>query len=317
MSLNESVLVESRTARDNQLECLSHERATEALNRAKALLFAVWQGTGVTTTEEIVRYYDVEASVVRHASKQYRDELISDCWREVKGAENLKSLRSIGCEFFSLPEATTRVAIWTPRAALRLGMVLRDSLVAKVIRTVLLDAVEHIPALTQENERMRLELQLIQAKQRYLETSHAIQLSTSPATLAWLRGETPPPPKVEYRERFIDAATRKEIGSGEGRLLTQLMADAGLNPKSTKHRQKVKRILKSCGFDYDRQQGWVMASYLNKYPVLEDKTYEQALKAVLAEVADEGAEPNLFVQHLQQSSLSRQSQALQFEGVEN
>jgi len=162
----------------------------------------------------------------------------------------------------------------------------------------------------QETERMKLELQLLQAKQRLLDTSYAIQLSTSPATLAWLRGETPPPPKVEYRDRFIDAATRKEIDSSSGRSLTQLIADAGLNPKSTKHRQKVKHILKNCGFDYDRQQEWVTASYLNKYPVLEDQTYEQALRAVLAEIADQGTEANLFVHHLQQSALTGRSQSL-------
>ncbi len=166
-----------------------------------------------------------------------------------------------------------------------------------------------------EIELKKLDLQLIQAKHRYLETSHAIQLSTSPATLAWLRGETPPPPKVEYRERFVDPRTGKELGSAEGRSLTQLITDAGLNPKSTKHRQQVKRILKSCGFDYDKQQCWVTASYLNKYPVLEDKTYERVLRAVLAEIAAEGAEANLFVHHFEASVLTgqSQSQALQIE----
>ncbi len=316
MILAESVLVESRTARDNQLERVSNERATVALNRAKALLFGLWQGTEVTTTEEIARYYEVESSVVRHASKQYRVELLSDGWREVKGTESLKSFRGIGCEVFSLPVATTRVAVWTPRAALRLGMVLRDSAVAKAVRTVLLDTVQHvIPALNHENERIRLELQLIQAKHRYLETSHAIQLSTSPATLAWLRGETPPPPKIEYRERFVDPRTGKELGTAEGRSLTQLITDAGLNPKSTKDRQQVKQILKNCGFDYDKQQCWVTASYLNKYPVLEDKTYERVLRAVLAEIAAEGAEANLFVHHFEKSVLTgqSQSQALQIE----
>lgn len=121
MILADSVFVESRTARDNQLERMSHERTVEALNRAKALLFAVWQGTAVTTTEEIVRYYNVESSVVRHASKQYRDELVSDGWREIKGTESLKSLRNMGCEVFSLPEATTRVAIWTQPSCLTPG----------------------------------------------------------------------------------------------------------------------------------------------------------------------------------------------------
>ncbi len=168
---------------------------------------------------------------------------------------------------------------------------------------------EKVSPQSQELELKKLELQLVQAKQRYLETSHAIQLSTSPATLAWLRGETPPPPKIEYRERFVDPRTGKELGSAEGRSLTQLITDAGLNPKSTKDRQQVKRILKNCGFDYDKQQCWVTASYLNKYPVLEDKTYERVLRAVLAEIAAEGAETNLFVHHFGASVLTGQSQS--------
>ena len=88
--VSDSVLVESKSARDNQLERVPHERALEILNKAKALLVALWKGTGVTTTEEIARYYEVESSVVRHASKQHRDELLNDGWREVKGQENLK-----------------------------------------------------------------------------------------------------------------------------------------------------------------------------------------------------------------------------------
>lgn len=50
----------------------------------------------------------------------------------------------------------------------------------------------------QEIERMKLELQLLQVKQRYLDVSYAIQLSTSPAMLGWLRGETPPPKELIY-----------------------------------------------------------------------------------------------------------------------
>jgi len=118
-----------------------------------------------------------------------------------------------------------------------------------------------------------------------------------------LRGETPPPPKIEYRERFVDPRTGKELGSAEGRSLTQLITDAGLNPKSTKHRQQVKRILKSCGFDYDQQQRWSNASYLHNYPVLDEEAYEQVLKAVLAEVIVGEMQPNLFVNQLQQTSL--------------
>lgn len=166
---------------------------------------------------------------------------------------------------------------------------------------------ESIPAQSQEFELKKLELQLIQAKQRYQDTGYAIQLSTSPATLAWLRGETPPPSKVEYKERFVDARTGKEVGSSSGRSLTQLIVDAGLNPKSTRDRNRVKRVLKCCGMDYDRMQGWSTASYLREYSVLEDEAYDQALKAVLNEVAGGESEPNLFVHQLQQAALTHQA----------
>ena len=124
-------------------------------------------------------------------------------------------------------------------------MVLEDSAVAKAVRTSLIDTVEHVvPALVDENERIKLELQLMRAKQKYQDSGYAIQLSTSAATLAWLRGENPPPPRIEYLDRFIDSRSGKEVGSADGRSLTQLIADVGLNPKSKRDKDRVKRALK-------------------------------------------------------------------------
>jgi len=160
------------------------------------------------------------------------------------------------------------------------------------------------PVVSSRERELQLELELLRAKQRYLDTSFAIQLSTSPAMLQWLRGDAPPPKEIEYRDRFVDPATGQEIGSSRGRSLTQLIADAGLNPKSTRERNRVKKILKSHGFDYDRGQRWASASYLREYPVLEDEVYQQALKIVLAEVGDENSQPNLFVHSLQQPTLT-------------
>lgn len=168
-----------------------------------------------------------------------------------------------------------------------------------------------------ELELKKLELQLIQAKQRYQDTGYAIQLSTSAAVLSWLRGEIPPPPKIEYKERFVDVRTGKEVGSSEGRSLTQLITDAGLNPKSKRDRERVKRVLKRSGLDYERLQGWSEASYLRKYPVLSDSVYEQALKAVLNEVvASEESEQNLFVHQMQQAALTPKKQSQTLQGVE-
>lgn len=174
-----------------------------------------------------------------------------------------------------------------------------------------------VPAQSQEFELKKLDLQLLQAKQRYLDVSYAIQLSTSPAMLSYLRGDAPPPPKeIERIDRFIDSRTGREVGSTEGRSLTQLISDAGLNPKSKRDKDRVKRALKRWGFDYDRMENWDKASYLREYPVLKDEVYDIALKAVLGEVMTEGGEQNLFVHQMQQAALSPQKESRAFQGVE-
>ena len=173
-------------------------------------------------------------------------------------------------------------------------------------------AVEVIPAQSQEIERLKLELQLIEAKQRYQDSAQGIVVSTSLAMLAYLRGDGSPPVQIQYTDRLIDASTGREIGSFSGRSLTQLIADAGLNPKSTRDRNRVKKVLKCCSLDYDRMQGWSTASYLREYPILEDEPYGRALKAVLEEVLTSEAEPNLFVNQFQQSSLADKAGARHF-----
>ncbi len=162
---------------------------------------------------------------------------------------------------------------------------------------------EVIPPQGNEMERMRLELELTRAKQRYQDSATTILATTSPAMLAYLRGDGPPPVKVEYRDRYIDANTGQAITSVEGRSLTQLIADAGLNPKSTRDRTRVKNILRRHGWNYDSGKGWASTAYLREYKVLPDQVYEQALRAILAETATNSEQPNLFVYQFQRDSL--------------
>ncbi len=176
-------------------------------------------------------------------------------------------------------------------------------------------AVETIPAQSQEIERLKLELELLQARQKYQDSGYAIQLSTSPAMLQWLRGEAPPPKEFVYLDRFIDGSSGREVGSSKGRSLTQLITDAGLNPKSKRDKDRVKRALKRWGFDYDRMENWSKASYLREYPVLKDDVYDQALKAVMGEVITGESEQNLFVHQMQQTALNQQKQPLELQGV--
>ena len=94
--ISETILLESKTLRQQKLEELNDERSLLILNKAKTLMVALWkEKIRVTTTEEIASYYEVESSVVRHASKKHREEFLSDGWREVRGSSNLKTLRSI------------------------------------------------------------------------------------------------------------------------------------------------------------------------------------------------------------------------------
>lgn len=132
------ILLESKTARDGQLTQVSHEAASDVLTKAKALVFTLWQGTGAATTEQMAEYYDVPSATLRQLLKRHRNELDSDGVKVLRG----KTLNEVS-DMMSLTSTAGNITIWTPRAALRLGMLLRDSEVAKQVRTVLLDVAEN------------------------------------------------------------------------------------------------------------------------------------------------------------------------------
>ena len=141
--ITDSILVESKTARENQLEQIEQEQADKILNKIKSLYFALWNGKGISTTEAIAAFYQVEASTVRQVLNRHREELRSD------GVENLrgKALKDVR-DTLSLTSRQSNITVWTPRAALRLGMLLRDSSIAISVRTSLLDIAEKVPPAT-------------------------------------------------------------------------------------------------------------------------------------------------------------------------
>jgi hypothetical protein len=159
--MNDLILLESVSARNEKLSNLSQDASLDHLNRAKSLVMAMWQGTGVATTEQMAGYYEVSIDTVKMMLTRHRDEFESDGVKEIKG-KDLKVLYSQGSNGLLLPEKVTRLNIWTPRAALRLGMLLRDSEIAKQVRTLLLDVAMLVP---QQNDRLR-ELELINENMR-------------------------------------------------------------------------------------------------------------------------------------------------------
>ncbi len=150
-----SVLIESKTARETQLAQIDEEKATEIINKIKSLYFALWKETNTTITEQVAQFYEVPEANLRNLLKSHREEFVSDGLKAIKG-KDLRDARNL----WLLPSKTSQITVWTPRAVLRAGMLMRDSEVAKAVRTSLLNAVEKvIPAQAQELERLRLENQ--------------------------------------------------------------------------------------------------------------------------------------------------------------
>ena len=55
--ISDSVLIESKSARDNQLESVSDEDAQSILAKVKALYFAVWKRIKTSATQQIADCY--------------------------------------------------------------------------------------------------------------------------------------------------------------------------------------------------------------------------------------------------------------------
>ena len=131
--LSDSVLIESKSARENQLKNVSHNRALEILSKIKTLYVALWQGIGASTTEQVVEFYETKTDAVESALRRYRSEFESDGLKTLKGRQlrNFKDVSAPKAESSKAPS----LIVWTPRAALRLGMVLRDCALAASVRT--------------------------------------------------------------------------------------------------------------------------------------------------------------------------------------
>ncbi|WP_234390519.1 restriction endonuclease [Streptomyces sp. MMG1533] len=130
--INESALLESKTLRDSVLE------RTEVLDRVKALSLLP-DGMHVTTAM-VAAYFEVTADAIRQLAKRHRAEL------EVNGMAVLRGavLRKFESDNMSLslgshPQARRSLTIYSRRAILNIAMLLRDSAVARQVRTYLLD----------------------------------------------------------------------------------------------------------------------------------------------------------------------------------
>lgn len=251
-NMNDLILVESASARNEKLTALTQDAAFDHLNKAKSLVMAMWQGTGIATTEQLADYYEIPAETVKTVLLRHRDEFDLDGLREIKG-KDLKALQGQGSDILNLPEKTTRLNVWTPRAALRLGMLLRDSAIAKQVRTVLLDLAMIVPQQQEHINELQLRLELAQAERdaaiaqkTLLDKREAINQFHNETTAALILGAQIVD-RVDYRDRTLTSDGQVYDGVG----ITYLQRRYGF--RSTTETWKA---LESVGLGKDNDQAW-------------------------------------------------------------
>lgn len=129
----EIALTESRTLR------AQHSTRTDVLDRVKTLSLLP---DGVhATTELVAGYYEVDAKTIEKLAERNREELESNGYRVLSGSE-LTDMKSVS----GLATRARSLAVYDRRAILNVGQLLRDSEVARRVRTYLLDVEELAPA---------------------------------------------------------------------------------------------------------------------------------------------------------------------------
>ena len=146
--MNELELLENKETRESLMERI------EVLSKVKELLLLPIGE--YATTELVAKYYEVDTKIIQKQVERNYDEFEMDGYKVYSRKDigillsdnmSVKTKRG-GFDVLNLESvvmfsgSNKGVALWTPRSILRLGMLLRDSKVAKEIRTQLLNTVE-------------------------------------------------------------------------------------------------------------------------------------------------------------------------------
>ncbi|MHC5916083.1 MAG: hypothetical protein ACYTXE_34960 [Nostoc sp.] len=143
LPLNQNVLVESPSLRTSALSNLDDSRAQVVLSKAKAIVFAVWNGSGWATTAQIAEYFSVTESAVKELTRVNQSEFQTQETKTLRGID-LRDARQTLC----LPSRTSQIRVFSALGALRIAMILQQSQVAAQVRTIILDLVAAVPSIT-------------------------------------------------------------------------------------------------------------------------------------------------------------------------
>ena len=138
----EVVLTESKTMREEFIK----EENYDILDKIKAIPYLTKDM--VLSVEQVSNYYEVSKKAINTLIERHRDELEEDGIMVLKG-EDLKDFKQSVCCLHGedtkiISPKTTVLTIVTKRAMLRIGMLLTTSMVAKQVRTHLLNCEEQV-----------------------------------------------------------------------------------------------------------------------------------------------------------------------------
>ncbi|MHC5853494.1 hypothetical protein [Nostoc sp.] len=146
LPLNQNVFIESPSLRTSALSNLDDSRAEMVLSKAKAIVFAVWEGNGWATTGMIAEYFSVTESAVKEIYRVNHSEFQATETKTLTGKE-LRNARQMLC----LPSKTSQARVFSALGALRIAMMLQQSTIAAQVRTIILDlvaAIKSVPSQT-------------------------------------------------------------------------------------------------------------------------------------------------------------------------
>lgn len=136
---NINQIIESKELRDKAISRI------DILDKVGQLLLI--GNTEFATKHQIATYYGVKVSAIESIERRNRDELISDGYKNYKKSE----IENLIGQVDRLEIANRGMNLFTKRAILRVGMLLRDSEIAKEIRSRLLDVFHDASELKREN----------------------------------------------------------------------------------------------------------------------------------------------------------------------
>lgn len=203
----------------------------------------------MATVEMVAEYYGVTVEVVKMCVKNNRDEIENDgykVWKKLDFNESKINLLSstktnftVGLGESELVVSNRGIALFPKRAILRIGMLLRDSEVAKEVRTQLLNVVEVV----KENNDEMLTQEIDKEKQLYMN----IMFATNETERAIAINE-----HLKYMNRYKEKAKRYEeiYHSEKIYTVTEVAKDLGMSAR------KLNAILNNLGIQYKQNGTW-------------------------------------------------------------